>query len=88
MNHNINHFQRNTKSDINIFFNTNKNENKLLNYEIGKIIGKGAYATVKICTNKITQEKFAMKIQIILMIMTKNDFKLWKQSKIIIMIIK
>ena len=62
MNHNINHFQRNTKSDINIFFNTNKNENKLLNYEIGKIIGKGAYATVKICINKITQEKFAMKI--------------------------
>ena len=62
MNHNINHFQRNTKSDINTFFNTNKNENKLLNYEIGKIIGKGAYATVKICINKITQEKFAMKI--------------------------
>ena len=39
-----------------------KTENKVPHYEIGKIIGKGAYATVKICKNKITQEKFAMKI--------------------------
>ena len=31
-------------------------------YEIGKILGKGAYATVKLVTNKITNEKFAMKI--------------------------
>ena len=37
-------------------------ENKISHYEIGKIIGKGAYAIVKMCKNKITQEKFAMKI--------------------------
>ena len=41
--------------------NRNK-DNKVSNYEIGKVIGRGAYATVKICKNKITQEKFAMKI--------------------------
>ena len=41
--------------------NRNK-DNKISNYEIGKVIGRGAYATVKICKNKITQEKFAMKI--------------------------
>ena len=37
-------------------------ENKISHYEIGKVIGKGAYAIVKMCKNKITQEKFAMKI--------------------------
>ena len=46
---------------INTTINHNK-DNKISNYEIGKVIGKGAYATVKICKNKITQEKFAMKI--------------------------
>ena len=46
---------------INTTINRNK-DNKISNYEIGKVIGKGAYATVKICKNKITQEKFAMKI--------------------------
>ena len=46
---------------INTTINRNK-DNKISHYEIGKIIGKGAYATVKICKNKITQEKFAMKI--------------------------
>ena len=44
---------------INNYFNNN---NKISNYEIGKIIGKGAYSIVKICRNKITKEKFAMKI--------------------------
>ena len=46
---------------INTTINLNK-DNKISHYEIGKVIGKGAYATVKICKNKITQEKFAMKI--------------------------
>ena len=46
---------------INTTINRNK-DNKISNYEIGKVIGKGAYASVKICKNKITQEKFAMKI--------------------------
>ena len=46
---------------INTTINHNK-DNKISHYEIGKVIGKGAYATVKICKNKITQEKFAMKI--------------------------
>ena len=46
---------------INTTINRNK-DNKISHYEIGKVIGKGAYATVKICKNKITQEKFAMKI--------------------------
>ena len=36
--------------------------NKISHYEVGRLIGKGAYAVVKICKNKITQEKFAMKI--------------------------
>ena len=50
--------------NINTYFNSphKENKNKLSYYEIGKIIGKGAYAVVKICKNKITQEKFAMKI--------------------------
>ena len=55
-----------TSSPYTIHTTINKNiktyENKLSHYEIGKIIGKGAYAVVKVCKNKITQEKFAMKI--------------------------
>ena len=47
---------------INTTINNRNKDNKISNYEIGKVIGKGAYATVKICKNKITQEKFAMKI--------------------------
>ena len=47
---------------INTTINNRNKDNKISHYEIGKIIGKGAYATVKICKNKITQEKFAMKI--------------------------
>ena len=48
--------------NIYTYFNSKQNENKISYYEIGKIIGKGAYSVVKICKNKITQEKFAMKI--------------------------
>ena len=36
--------------------------NKLEKYNIGKIIGKGAYAIVKLISNKLTNEKYAMKI--------------------------
>ena len=45
--------------------NNNKKEekkDKLSKYEIGEEIGKGAYAKVKLATNKITKEKFAIKI--------------------------
>jgi len=35
---------------------------KLSKYEIGESLGKGAYAVVKLVTNKITNEKFAMKV--------------------------
>ena len=47
---------------INTTINNRNKDNKISHYEIGKVIGKGAYASVKICKNKITQEKFAMKI--------------------------
>ena len=40
----------------------NNKKDKLSKYEIGEEIGKGAYAKVKIATNKITKEKFAIKI--------------------------
>ena len=49
-NHNNNNDGKETKKD------------KLAKYEIGESLGKGAYATVKLVTNKITKEKFAMKI--------------------------
>ena len=39
----------------------NKKE-KLLKYKIGNSLGKGAYAVVKLVTNRKTHEKFAMKI--------------------------
>ena len=48
--------------NLNTYFDSRKDESKISNYEIGKVIGKGAYAVVKICKNKVTQEKFAMKI--------------------------
>ena len=40
----------------------NENKDKLAKYEIGELLGKGAYAEVKLVTNKFTKEKFAMKI--------------------------
>ena len=43
--------------------NNNQNKNdKLSKYEIGHTLGKGAYAIVKIVTNILSQEKYAMKI--------------------------
>ena len=42
--------------------NTDIKKDKLSKYEIGDLLGKGAYATVRLVTNKITHEKFAMKI--------------------------
>ena len=50
---------KNNKNEEN---NNNNNKDKLSKYEIGEEIGKGAYAKVKIATNKITKEKFAIKI--------------------------
>ncbi len=42
---------------------SNESENKKLEkYEIGDIIGKGTYSSVKIAKNKKTNEKYAMKI--------------------------
>jgi len=49
-------------SNTSLYFKSNNFENNLLNYEIGRTLGKGAYAIVKVCTNKITKEKFAVKI--------------------------
>ena len=46
---------------------------KLTKYNIGKEIGKGAYAAVKLVTLKATKEKFAMKIY--------EKYKLLDQSK-------
>jgi len=42
--------------------NNNYKKDKLSKYEIGAELGKGAYAKVKLATNKITKEKFAIKI--------------------------
>ena len=49
-------------SNTSLYFNSKNIENDLSNYEIGHTLGKGAYAIVKVCTNKITKEKFAVKI--------------------------
>ena len=42
--------------------NQNNKNDKLSKYEIGHTLGKGAYAIVKVVTNIISQEKYAMKI--------------------------
>ena len=34
----------------------------LKNYQIGKIIGQGAYAQVKLCMDRLTKTKYAMKV--------------------------
>lgn len=52
---------------------TPKSTSKLSKYHIGKEIGKGAYAAVKLVTLKATKEKFAMKIY--------EKYKLLDQSK-------
>ena len=47
-------------------YNSNINspykKNKLEKYKIGAILGKGAYATVKLVEDRMTNEKYAMKI--------------------------
>ena len=55
-----NHYYNSANSSL--LFRNKKSENKLSNYEIGHTLGKGAYAVVKLCKNKITGEKYAMKI--------------------------
>jgi serine/threonine protein kinase len=52
------------KADNNKEINNDKSikKDKLSKYEIGDSLGKGAYAIVKLVTNKLTKEKFAMKI--------------------------
>ena len=49
-------------SNISTYYKSKYSENDLSNYEIGRTLGKGAYAIVKICTNKITKERYAVKI--------------------------
>jgi tRNA A-37 threonylcarbamoyl transferase component Bud32 len=61
-NNNIINSRYDNNSNINIYFSKNYSENELSKYEIGHTLGKGAYAIVKVCRNKITKEKYAMKI--------------------------
>ena len=51
----------NNNNEDNNNINNNKKD-KLSKYEIGEELGKGAYAKVKLATNKLTKEKFAIKI--------------------------
>ena len=57
-------FQSKNKFTINVNITSNmfNKKNKLEKYNVGNILGKGAYATVKLITDKITNENFAMKI--------------------------
>ena len=55
--------------DINEKNCVNSLSNQLEKYEIGKTLGRGAYAIVKIVTNKSTNEKYAAKIY------NKSDIK-------------
>ena len=60
-------FQKNINSledllDINEKNCVNSLSNQLQKYDIGKTLGRGAYAIVKIVTNKSTNEKYAAKI--------------------------
>ena len=53
----------NNYNEYNNYVNSPYNKkNKLEKYKIGNILGKGAYATVKLIINKLTNEKYAMKI--------------------------
>ena len=49
-------------SNISTYYKSKYSENDLSSYEIGRTLGKGAYAIVKVCTNKITKERYAVKI--------------------------
>ena len=64
-NNNINKVNNSNVSSSNYASMISNNPNKadkLSKYEIGEILGKGAYAVVKIVTNILTKEQFAMKI--------------------------
>ena len=59
---NYHYYNNNNNSNLSTYFKSKNLDNDLSNYEIGHTLGKGAYAIVKICMNKITKEKFAVKI--------------------------
>ena len=63
-NENMNNIKNQNNTSNNKEINNDKinKKDKLSKYEIGNSLGKGAYATVRLVTNKITQEKYAMKI--------------------------
>ena len=61
-NENINSPKNNNDNKKEIINDKSIKKDRLSKYEIGSSLGKGAYATVKLVTNKLTQEKFAMKI--------------------------
>ena len=50
----------------------NINSNKLSKYVLGKVIGKGAYATVKHCYNKENKKNYAIKIYSNILMSKKN----------------
>ena len=56
---NINNINNSIEKNDN---NNNAKKDKLSKYEIGEVLGKGAYALVKLAKNKITKEKYAIKI--------------------------
>ena len=58
---NNNYINKSNLSSSNYYTNKYK-EDKLSKYNIGDIIGKGAYAVVKLVTNKYTKIRYAMKI--------------------------
>ena len=60
--HNINKISNSNVSSSIYASIISNNSDKLSKYDIGKILGKGAYANVKLVTNIITKENFAMKI--------------------------
>ena len=72
-NNNKNNYKESPKFFLRIFDNKNTNSNKNIeekkdknntsfNYEIFELLGKGAYASVKMVINKLNHEKYAMKI--------------------------
>ena len=62
--HNINKADNSSISSSNYatLIPNNQNKSDKSKYEIGKVLGKGAYAVVKVVTNIFTKEQFAMKI--------------------------
>lgn len=41
---------------------THDGGNSIEKYQIGKVIGQGAYAAVHVCYNKVNMRKYAIKI--------------------------